>query len=146
MASDKDFIECKDWSLFHADPVERDRRFFYWLRLAEWTALAACILFVIGLFLPKPAHADSQVSAPDGTVVYVRHDAKCDDADIVAHLTRMGAGERVGEFKKGTLTYGGRKWRSCWIEYQEHVVSVDEEGSPLQPLPVRLFKPVGSGA
>ena len=127
------------------DETERDRQRFYWLRLAEWTALAAVIMLIVGMIVPKAAHADSQITAPDGTDVYVRHDAKCDDADILAHLTRMGAGEMLDQFKKGTLTYGGRKWRSCWIEYQEHVVSVDEEGAPLQALPVRMFKPVGAG-
>lgn len=99
---------------------------------------------VIGLALaaalyPVFARAD-EFRSPDRSVALVRHDAQCDDADIVAHILRLGGGDLVDRFKKATLTYGGRDWRSCWVELDGMVYSVDEEGSPLQALPVRMFK------
>jgi hypothetical protein len=127
------------------DEEERRAQGRYWLRLAVLVALAATALYVVGLFLPKEARAESSVAAADGSVKYVRHDGQCEDADILKHLAQMGAGERLSEFKRGTLTYGGREWRSCWIEVDEMVYSVDEEGSPLQALPARIFKQAGTG-
>ena len=99
---------------------------------------------VIGLALaaalyPALSRAD-EFRSQDRSVALVRHDAKCDDADILAHILRLGGGDLLQQFKKATLTYGGRDWRSCWIEVDGMVYSIDEEGSPLQPLPARLFR------
>lgn len=129
----KDFFQ----GLNVVDEEERMAQHRYWFRLLVVSAVAA--LFLLGV---KKAIAD-EVRAPDGSVVYVRHDAACNDADILAHILRLGGGERAGEFKKGTLTYDGRDWRSCWIEVGGLVYSIDEEGSPLEPLPSRLFKARG---
>lgn len=110
------------------------------LTLLPWLIWGVIIgLIIAALFYSARLHAD-EARAADGSVAYVRHDAPCDDADINAHIIRLGAGQMLSQFKKGTLTYGGRDWRSCWIEVQEFVYSVDEEGAPFEAIPARIFK------
>lgn len=46
----------------------------------------------------------------------------------------------VRRFKAAVLTYGGRDWASCWIDLDDTVLSIDEEGAPFQPVPRHLFK------
>lgn len=79
----------------------------------------------------------------DRSVGLVRHDVRCENSTILAHLVAMGAGQFLDQFKKATLTYGGRKWESCWIELDGFVMSVDEEGVPLEPIPSNRFSKVG---
>ncbi len=114
----------------------------YWLLIV---ALLIPIALVGALWAGK-VYADDSVGTHDGSVKYVRHEAQCDDADILAVLLRMGAGDFLATFKKGTLTYGGREWRSCWTEIDGTVYSVDEEGVPFEPIPARSFKKTGVGA
>jgi hypothetical protein len=96
--------------------------------------VAACVLYSV-----RPARADAYRSK-NGEAALVRHQTQCDDADILTHILRLGGGELLGQFKKATLTYGGREWRSCWIEIDGMVYSVDEEGAPMQAIPASLFK------
>ena len=42
-------------------------------------------------------------------------------------------------FKRATLTWGGRDWKSCWIELDDIVYSIDEAGDVFQPIPADLF-------
>ena len=75
----------------------------------------------------------------DRSVGLVRHEARCEHSKILAHLVAMGGGQFLDKFKKATLTFGGREWESCWIEMDGFVISIDEEGAPLEPIPARLF-------
>lgn len=43
-------------------------------------------------------------------------------------------------FKASVLTWKGKDFASCWVEKNGHVLSVDEDGSPFQPVPRRVFK------
>lgn len=131
MATDSEWFEGKRYHRKTCLPIS------FWIGVI---ALTGCFLY------GAKAFADTSFQAKDGSVKYVRHSAQCEDADILKYLLAMGAGHLIDQFKKGTLTYGGREWRSCWIEMQETVFSVDEEGSPLEPIPATLFKQVGQGA
>ena len=112
--------------------------------MAPYWVITALILGVgLALFAGR-VWADA-FRAPRGDVVLVRHQAQCEDADILAALLKMGAGHLVGDFKKATLTWEGRDWRSCWIEADGYVYSIDETGELLQPIPASLFKD-GPGA
>ena len=42
-------------------------------------------------------------------------------------------------FKRATLTWGDRDWKSCWLQWEGKVYSIDEEGSAFQPIPANLF-------
>lgn len=131
-----------NWSEYE----EQERKHERWaLRRIIVGIIAALVLGLGGAFWLKKALAD-EVRTPDGQYGYIRHEAQCDDADILAHLARMGAGAMLEQFKKGTLTHKGENWRSCWIEVDGTVYSVDSEGAQFQPLPVGIFKKTGTGA
>lgn len=115
---------------------QRLRLMVLWILFGAF--IAACAVYGI-----KKARADEYASQR-GEVKLVRHQAPCDDADIGAHILRLGGGELLGQFKKATLTYGGREWRSCWVEVHGMVYSVDEEGEPLQAIPASMFKDGGA--
>ena len=53
-------------------------------------------------------------------------DAAGADAGVAAALRRLARAELVARFKAATLTWGGRDWRSCWIEWQGEIYSIDE--------------------
>lgn len=130
-----------NWSEYEDEDEKLAERHFW--RKIGFIIFATFALAVI--LSPLMAQAD-EVRTPDGQYGYIRHEAKCDDADILKHLAGMGAGSRLDEFKNGTLTYEGKNWRSCWIEVDGTVYSVDSEGAPFQPLPVSIFKKTGLGA
>jgi hypothetical protein len=95
-------------------------------------------IFAIIVCFPSMLLAD-EFFTKDRSVGLVRHDARCEHSKILAHLVAMGAGQLLEHFKKATLTYGGRDWESCWIELDGFVMSVDEEGVPLEPIPSNRF-------
>ena len=89
-----------------------------------------------------PAQADRAFGVK-GKVQLVIHETPCLNTTIQAHIVRMGGGHLLDKFKAATLTYGGRDWQSCWVEMDGFVVSVDEEGSPLEPIELARFKEDG---
>lgn len=108
--------------------------------VAPYSLLAILLgLALAGALWSGRVYGDS-FRSPRGEVVLVRHQEPCDDAAILLHLQRGGLGRIAHQFKRATLTYGGRDWKSCWIEVGEWVYSVDEEGSPLERIPVDRFK------
>lgn len=62
----------------------------------------------------------------------------CTNKKVVAQLRSKALDVR--RFKAAVLTFGGKTWASCWIELQQLVFSIDEEGAPFQAVPRRLFK------
>ena len=64
----------------------------------------------------------------------------CADATVLKYLTPKVAPDYLVKFKAAVLTWEGRNWESCWIEFDKVIYSIDEEGVQLQPIPKRLFK------
>lgn len=115
-------------------------------RLAWW------LFFIIGLVLlfhplfARYGHAAPVFraqSASSGPVALKLLQDPCKNSAVIAYLTKLGAGPNLRKFKAAVLTYGGRDWASCWIEFDGYVYSVDEEGSPLEPIPRKQFKEEG---
>lgn len=76
-----------------------------------------------------------------GKIVVLRiYDGPCLDAAVLAHLARRADPDFITKFKTALLTWEGRNWASCWIEFGGMVYSMDAEGSQLQPIDKRLFK------
>lgn len=131
-----------NWSEYEPEHVQETRA--HWLRLFWHIACCASLGVILALAV-REARADV-ASSPTGDVKLERHQAACDDADILAHVLRMGGAHVIDKLKKATLTYGGREWRSCWVEIDGYVFSVDEEGAPLQKIPASAFKDKSGGA
>ena len=66
-------------------------------------------------------------------------ETRCSDATVLKHLLSKSRPELLDKFKDARLTWGGKEWASCWIEFDGMVYSMDEEGSPLQPIPREMF-------
>jgi hypothetical protein len=62
---------------------------------------------------------------------------------VMAHIQRKIRPEFHADMRAAKLTYGGADWDSCWIAVDGHVYSIDEEGAPLQPIPLRAFNEEG---
>lgn len=98
-------------------------------------------LFLLGILFVGYAHSAEvfRSQRSDGSPVALRLSEKpCEDARVIAHLREALLDDR--RFKAATLTYGGRDWASCWAEIRGAVVSIDEAGSPLQPVPRARFR------
>ena len=67
----------------------------------------------------------------------------CTNEKVLAHLKAGVKPEYIPKFQAAILHFGRKDWASCWIEIQDHVLSIDEEGYPLNPpsgIPRFLFK------
>lgn len=68
-------------------------------------------------------------------------DSRCRNPKILVVYKRFGADEKfLRELKAAKLTWAGKTFQSCWFKLNKHVLSIDEDGAPLQPLPLRMFK------
>lgn len=120
-----------------------------WLRekigWALVTILAATILyFGLPLIYSVRAQAAEVLRFLDdkgGPASLRLYEEKCTNETVNAQLRRMQVTpENIARFKRSTLFYWGREWASCWIELSGRILSIDEEGSPLRPIPRSAFR------
>ena len=116
--------------------AKEDRR-----KLRPWVQGAIGAGCAIALFIA----AFNAIGAPmfkssDGSVALKLKETPCSDEKVLFFLAQKVQPEFLGKFKDATLTYGGREWKSCWIEHQGHIFSIDEEGAPMQPIPLQYFR------
>lgn len=83
------------------------------------------------------AHPTLTASNGDSLILY---EAKCEDQAILAYIVANGAGKYLDQFKQATLLFGGVTLKSCWLEHEGLVYSIDETGDKLQPIPRSAFK------
>lgn len=111
-------------------------RFWGWT-LAGW-------LFVVGLFAvglvtcAQAAEVFRGLDSMGGPAALRIKEEPCTNEKVLAQLRDNMLD--VTRFKAATLTYHGREWASCWAERRGVVHSMDEEGSPFQAVPRRLFR------
>lgn len=73
-----------------------------------------------------------------GPAVLTLYEKPCTNELVLAHLHDKLLDYR--RFKESVLKWHGREWASCWAERHGVVHSMDEAGSPFQPVPRRLFR------
>lgn len=120
-----------------------------WVMKFAWALwMALIVALTIGaMLLPMVAQADGP------SVVYrgVRQQncqpmalrlfaTKCSNAAVLKILQVRIKPEYLDQFFDAKLSWDGREYASCWLEIDGHVVSIDEEGAPLQPIPLAAFK------
>lgn len=64
----------------------------------------------------------------------------CKNKDVLRHIADKVRPDLQAKFMAARLLWDGKVWASCWIVMGGIVFSIDEEGSPLQPIPIELFK------
>ena len=122
-------------ALTEQDAKEERRKLRPWVgAVVSGACLAA--LFV----LATSAYAVPMLKSSDGSVALKLKDTPCSDEKVLFFLAQKVQPEFLGKFKDSVLTYGGREWKSCWIEHQGHIFSIDEEGAPMQPIPLQYFR------
>lgn len=109
---------------------DREHRFFYWLRLAVLTALAACALFAAKKALAAPVYEDPQMSL------------RLTDRPCPAEVLKFIVEDRRPLYRESEFVWEGRPLKACYRVLEDgSVSSVDEEGDQLTPrLPIRAFK------
>lgn len=104
-------------------------------------AVVACALYP----LKAKAALNFKNDTPNGPVGLRLSEAPCTNPKVLAQIKA----EFHHLFKAAVLTYGGRDWHSCWTEIEmpdqhgklhQTIISIDEEGSPFQPIPKKLFR------
>ena len=88
---------------------------------------------------PAAVLADPQLVAQNGDSITL-HSSPCEDSTILAHIVASGGGHLLDKFKTATLLFKGQVFKSCWIESDGWVYSIDEAGDKLQPLLRADFK------
>ena len=98
------------------------------------------IVVLIYLFTwPAAVLADPVLAAQNGDSLTL-HSTPCENSAILAHIVATGGGHLLERFKSATLLYRGQTLRSCWIENEGWVYSIDENGDRLEPLLKADFK------
>lgn len=146
MGHETEWAEGREFHLFHEDDEMHER--CYWRRVGAilFFALALAMILVPLYVQAAPVFRNM---GNDGQPVALRLlGTPCVSEKVLQHLKQ----EWHASFKAAELTYGGRKWESCWIEIDltdqqgrpfKSVFSVDEEGAPLNPpygIPKQLFR------
>ena len=101
------------------------------------------VLLAFGFLLVKNADAGPvfRSHAPDGRPAALRlFNEPCVNEKVQAFLTVQVRPEFAVQFQRAVLTWAGKDWASCWMEWRGMVYSVDEEGVPFQPIPRSVFK------
>jgi len=121
----------------YEDAAPPPSRFWGWTLFA-WLLFIAII--VLGFVKCAQAAEVYRVEDPPGKVrMSLRlSEEPCTHARVRAALYAKLLDDR--RFKAAVLFYAGRDWASCWADVDGVVLSMDEEGAPLQPLPRREFK------
>lgn len=88
---------------------------------------------------PAALLAEPKLTADNGDALTL-HEARCEDPTILAHLLAQWAGQLLERFKQATLFFRGQSYKSCWIEDDGFVYSIDEGGDRLQELPRAGFQ------
>lgn len=99
----------------------------------------AAWLLILAAFFYGLAHAVPTFKAntqDGGQMVLQLLEEPCTNEKVLQHIQP----EHQFRFKAAKLKWGGADWASCWAEAGGTVFSIDEAGSPLQPIPRRLFR------
>lgn len=110
-------------------------------RVILWLVAIATIL--VGAFFAGRLSAAEVFKAENaqGPVALRLSEDPCTDKKVLAVLSDKVLDDR--RFKAAVLTYGGRDWKSCWVEINGAVLSIDEEGAPFQAVPRQMFMEEG---
>lgn len=101
------------------------------------------VMVIVGFFLFSPAFAAPvfKSTGNDDKPMSLRLlDKPCTNSKVLAAINEKARPELRARFKEAQLLYSGKMWASCWIEMNEIVYSIDEEGAPLQAIPRFLFQ------
>ena len=107
-----------------------------------WAAFA----LLVALFIAVPAaFAQSskvfRATGINGKLAVLRiFFTPCENAAVLKVMVVTVKPELLDKFQRAKLTWDGRDWESCWLEFGGNVYSIDEDGSPFQPIPMALFK------
>ena len=104
------------------------------VKLPRWLWVAAFLVCWPSILF---AHPTLTAQNGDSLILY---DTPCSDPDILAHIVAAGGGRYLEQFKQATLIYRGVTLKSCWLEKDGLVYSIDETGDRLQPLPKSSFR------
>lgn len=112
-------------------------------RVVFWLAAILVLFLAGGIVSAWSAEVYRNLDDRGGPAVLKLYEKPCTDAKVKAHLFAQLLDDR--RFKAATLHYWGRDWASCWAEVtnrhgQKIVISIDEQGSPFQPVPRALFR------
>ena len=121
-----------------------DEREHQWHDFPTLPRLTILPWLIWGFVIATVIWATSALAAPmfkssDGSVALKLLATPCSDEKVLFFIAQKVQPEFLAKFKDAVLTYGGRQWKSCWIEYQGHIFSMDEEGAPMQPIPLQYF-------
>lgn len=109
------------------------------LRKLVFVAVTVLATLALAFFAGRATASDVFKSEnAQGPVVLRLSESPCTDKKVRAALYAKILDDR--RFKAATLTYAGKDWRSCYVEVDGNVLSIDEEGAPFQPVPRHLFK------
>ena len=114
--------------------------------IMPWTFWALVLVAVFGALHSGKAFSalNFKIDTPQGVVGLRLSEAPCTNKKVLSHIRE----EFHSMFKAAVLTWGGRDWHSCYMVVeladqlgmvQDTVISVDEEGSPLVPIPKSKF-------
>ena len=104
--------------------------------------ISVLILAALVLMLATDAYSVPAFRArsSQGEIVLRLLDAKCSNEKVMAHIKTKVRAEYQNEFRDGKLSWhDGKDYATCWIAMDGVVFSIDEEGSPLNPVPYRSF-------
>ena len=67
-------------------------------------------------------------------------DTPCSNDTVKAFIALKVPPELHGQFKDAILMWGSKPFASCYLEFEGYILSIDEEGIPLQPVPRNKFR------
>ena len=105
-----------------------------------WGSFA--LLVAAFIFLPMAAAAPTfKAQASNGRAMSLKLlETRCSDPAVLKHLLAQVRPDLLDKFKDARLHYDGKDWASCWLALDGVVFSLDEEGAPLQPIPMDAFR------
>lgn len=101
------------------------------------------LLVAVLLCLALPAHAATGIMEwNDGSPKSLRvFEEPCMNDTVIAQIIKKGGAQQLAEFKRSLLRWDNKDYASCYIEFDEHVLSIDEAGDLLMPaIPVGKFR------
>lgn len=68
-----------------------------------------------------------------GTVMRIYVDKPCTNETVLAIINDKVLPQFLGLFRAAVLTWQGKDYASCWLEYAGRMMSYDENGDPFNP-------------
>ena len=103
----------------------------------------ASFALLVALFIAVPTWAAPVFKgrASDGSqVALTLYETPCKHKEVLKYINENVQPSLRDKFLEAKLFWQGKEWSSCWIVMGGIVYSVDEEGAPLQPIPMEAFR------